>query len=78
MLDCGLLTPSQTKTYNGLRHAKARFNGEMDLTSLFIGFHPDDVFGRLVSVDMAELLVVFGTIAFTIGVMVILGNWWSR
>jgi len=45
---------------------------------MFIGFHPDDVFGRLVSVDMAELLVVFGTIAISMGVMVAFGNWWSR
>jgi len=50
----------------------------MELTSLFIGFHPDDVFGRAVSVDLAELIVVFGAIAFTVGMMVILGNWWSR
>ena len=50
----------------------------MDLVGLFIGFHPDDVFGRLVSVDMAELLVVFGTLAISMGAMVVFGNWWSR
>ena len=50
----------------------------MELLTMFIGFHPDDVFGRLVSVDMAELLVVFGTIAASMGVMVAFGNWWSR
>jgi hypothetical protein len=77
MLDCGLLTPSQTKSQD-LRRAKARIDGEMDLTSLFIGFEPDDIFGRLVSIDMAELLIVFSAIAFTVGVMVIFGNWWSR
>ena len=50
----------------------------MEVLTMFIGFHPDDVFGRLVSVDMAELLVVFGTIAISMGVMVAFGNWWSR
>ncbi|HLF71127.1 MAG TPA: hypothetical protein VI759_03110 [Dehalococcoidia bacterium] len=50
----------------------------MDLLGLFIGFHPDEVFGSKVSVDMAELLVVFGTIAISLGIMVVLGNWWSR
>ena len=48
------------------------------MEQLFIGFHPDDVFFRLVSVDMAELLIVFGFIAATLGVMVAFGNWWSR
>ena len=52
---------------------------EMELLGrLFIGFHPDDVFGRLVSVDMAELIIVFGTLAISLGFMVVLGNWWSR
>jgi len=51
----------------------------MDLiTQLFIGFHPDDVFGRAISVDAAELLIVFGTIAASLGVLVAFGNWWSR
>jgi len=50
----------------------------MNLLGLFIGFHPDDIFGRTVSVDMAELLVVFGAIAITMVVMVAFGNWWSR
>jgi hypothetical protein len=48
------------------------------LGQLFIGFHPDDVFFRLVSVDMAELLIVFGFIAVTMVVMVAFGDWWSR
>ena len=52
--------------------------GEMDLSLLFNGFHPDDVFGRAVSVDGAELLLVFGLIAVSLGVMVWFGNWWSR
>jgi hypothetical protein len=50
----------------------------MDLVGLFVGFHPDEVFGSKVSVDMAELLVVFGTISISMVIMVILGNWWSR
>ncbi len=48
------------------------------LVHLFIGWHPDDVFGRVVSVDMSELLVVFGTIASSLVALVIFGNWWSR
>lgn len=48
------------------------------LAQLFIGFHPDDIFGRLVSVDFSELLVVFGTIAISLGLIVAFGNWWSR
>jgi hypothetical protein len=50
----------------------------MDFVSLFVGFHPDDVFHRLVSVDAAELLIVFGTIAISMVFMVAFGNWWSR
>jgi hypothetical protein len=50
----------------------------MDLYGLFIGFHPDDVFDRAVSVDMAELIIVFGTIALSLFAMVLFGNWWSR
>ena len=57
----------------------------MDLTTLFIGFHPDGIFDWIVpgerslfSVDMAELVIVFGTIAGSMGVMVWFGNWWSR
>jgi hypothetical protein len=57
----------------------------MDLLGLFIGFHPDEIFGpfypgakSLFSVDMAELLIVFGTIAASLGAMVAFGNWWSR
>jgi len=45
---------------------------------LFAGFEPDEIFNNLVSVDMAELLVVFGTIALSLGLMVVFGNWWSR
>jgi hypothetical protein len=48
------------------------------LSLLFIGWHPDDVFFRLVSVDMAELIIVFGTIAASLGALVAFGNWWSR
>lgn len=48
------------------------------LALLFAGFSPDDVFFRQVSVDMAELILVFGTIALTMGILVLLGNWWSR
>jgi hypothetical protein len=46
--------------------------------SLFIGFHPDEVFDYAVSVDMAELLIVFGTIVASMALMVVFGNWWSR
>jgi hypothetical protein len=42
------------------------------------GFRPDQVFDGTVSVDMAELLLVFGTIAISLVAMVIFGNWWSR
>jgi len=49
-----------------------------DIAALFIGFHPDDVFGRLISVDAAELVIVFGTIAISMAFMVVFGNWWSR
>jgi hypothetical protein len=66
------------------RHAEGDW-GEMDLTTLFIGFHPDEIFQwfvpgekSLFSVDMAELVIVFGTIAGSLGVMVWFGNWWSR
>ena len=50
----------------------------MDIVALFVGFIPDEVFGRLISVDAAELVIVFGTIATSLGVMVAFGNWWSR
>ncbi len=50
----------------------------MDLVGLFIGFHPDDIFGAKISVDIAELLVVLGTILISLGIMVAFGNWWSR
>ena len=50
----------------------------MDLLGLFIGFEADDLFGRLVSVDMAELLLVFSTLTLSMIAMVAFGNWWSR
>jgi hypothetical protein len=50
----------------------------MNLTELFVGFHPDEVFNSKISVDAAELLLVFGTIAISMVLMVIFGNWWSR
>jgi hypothetical protein len=50
----------------------------MDLFSLFIGFHPDEIFGSAISVDAAELVIVFGTIAVSMVIMVWFGNWWSR
>jgi hypothetical protein len=48
------------------------------LSSLFAGFEPDTVFGGVFSVDMSELLVVFGTIFISLAAMVVFGNWWSR
>ncbi len=50
----------------------------MELTGLFIGFHPDELLGGIVSVDMAELVIVFGTLVLSLGAMVVFGNWWSR
>lgn len=50
----------------------------MDLTTLFIGFHPIELFGDYVSVETAELIIVFGTVAANLGILVWLGNWWSR
>ncbi len=50
----------------------------MDIQLLFGGFHPDDVFGRAISVDGAELVLVFGTIAISLVILVWFGNWWSR
>ena len=50
----------------------------MDFLMLFIGFEPNEIFGRVISVDMAELVIVFGTIAASLGLMVVFGNWWSR
>ena len=48
-------------------------------------FHPDEIFQwfvpgerSLFSVDMSELVIVFGTIAGSLGIMVWFGNWWSR
>lgn len=48
------------------------------LAALFIGFEPDEIFGRVFSVDFAELLVVFGTLSISMALMVAFGNWWSR
>lgn len=48
------------------------------LALLFMGFHPDDIFFDQISVDFAELLLVFGTIAISMTLLVIFGNWWSR
>ena len=79
MLDFRLLRPSQDNVSGPLGSGTTRRQrGLMELISLFIGWHPDDVFLRQVSVDMAELIIVFGTIAATLGVMVVFGNWWSR
>ena len=78
MLDCGLLTPSQSPVQSGLVGAIQSERGEMDLFSLFIGFHPDELFGEAISVDAAELLLVFGLLIASLGVMVWFGNWWSR
>ncbi len=50
----------------------------MNLSLLFIGFEPDEIFFRLFSVDMSELLLVLGTLTVTLAVMVAFGNWWSR
>ena len=50
----------------------------MDLSALFIGFHPNDVFFNKVSVDFAEFMVVLATITISMVIMVVLGNWWSR
>jgi hypothetical protein len=45
---------------------------------LFAGFEPNEIFGKVFSVDMSELIIVFGTIAISIGILVAFGNWWSR
>ncbi len=50
----------------------------MSLSPLFVGFEPDEILFRLFSVDMSELIVVFGTLALSMGVLVAFGNWWSR
>jgi hypothetical protein len=54
-----------------------RESGAMFLLA-FAGWHPDDIFGRVMSVDAAELVIVFGTIAISLGILVAFGNWWSR
>lgn len=45
---------------------------------MYSGSEPHEFFNRWVSVDMAELIIVFGTIAVSLGIMVAFGNWWSR
>jgi hypothetical protein len=45
---------------------------------LFAGFHPNEIFDYIFSVDFAELLIVFGTIVVGLAGMVAFGNWWSR
>ena len=78
MLDCGLLRASQEPLASLAEQHERRHQARMDIFSLFIGWHPDDVLLRQVSVDMAELVIVFGTIALTLAIMVVFGNWWSR
>ena len=48
------------------------------LNQLFLGFDPDKIFGGKASVDISELVVVFGTIVISLGFLVLIGNWWSR
>jgi len=48
------------------------------LIPLFAGFHPDQVLGHLFSVDFSELVIVFGSIAVSLGALVWFGNWWSQ
>jgi len=48
------------------------------LSVLFAGFEPNKIFFEQVSVDMAELIIVFGTVAISLGLLVVFGNWWSR
>ena len=48
------------------------------LNQLFLGFDPDKVFGSQISVDFAELVLVFGTITLSLAFLVIVGNWWQR
>ncbi len=50
----------------------------MHLVGLFSGLNPEDIFGGHVSVDFAELFLVFGTVMICLGIMVVFGNWWSR
>ncbi len=44
----------------------------------FIGFEADDLLCQQVSVDMAELILVFASLALSMYAMVLFGNWWSR
>ena len=48
------------------------------MITLFAGFHPDEVFNHIFSVDFAELIIVFGSIAISLGILVKFGDWWSR
>ena len=48
------------------------------INQLFLGFDPDKVFGGQASVDISELVLVFGTITISLAFLVFIGNWWSR
>ena len=48
------------------------------LSLLFAGLEPNQLFDKVFSVDMSELILVFGTIAITLGIMVVFGSWWQR
>ena len=48
------------------------------LNQLFLGFDPDQVFFSKISVDIAELVLVFGTISLSLAFLVVVGNWWQR
>ena len=50
----------------------------MELFLLFNGFLPHEVFADKLALEMAELIIVFGTIAASLALMVAFGNWWSR
>jgi hypothetical protein len=49
------------------------------LSLLFAGLEPNQLFGKVFSVDMSELILVFGTIALSILTLVAFEKfWWSR
>ena len=82
MLHSALLRRSQTRggggtigLVNGLGQAGRHLS---ILSVLFAGFEPNKYFADQISVDMAELIIVFGTIAASLGLMVAFGHWWSR
>jgi hypothetical protein len=91
MLISPLLRPSQTAgpvagcliewgsvgLYGDTRNRQGGAGLEI-LGVLFAGFEPDKIFGGVFSVDMSELIIVFGTITISIVAMVWFGNWWSR